>query len=327
MRGLISLFARHATLANIVLLVMLVAGGLWAAPRMRAQYFPDSVAGGELDVSVTWEGAGADDVDRAIVQVIEPALLAVEGVSASATRASEGRAQITLEFEPDWDMPARCLMPRRPSPRRGDLPEEAEKPEITRSVWRETVTDIALSGPISPDQLGRLADELVARLYQSGVTRTSIQGMSAPQIVVEIPTEKMMAHSVTMQQIASLIAAEAATQPSGDIADGSARVRTGEEKRSAREIGDLVLRAAPDGTSLRLRDVAEIRIEGGHAQPCLFRWPRSCGGDQCLARSAGRCDCPARPSAKRRRSNPPDPARGGQDRSAAHPRGGDFGTA
>ena len=204
MRGLISLFARHATLANIVLLVMLVAG-LWAAPRMRAQYFPDSVAG-ELDVSVTWEGAGADDVDRAIVQVIEPALLAVEGVSASATRASEGRAQITLEFEPDWDMARAVSDAEAALATAGDLPEEAETPEITRSVWRETVTDIALSGPISPDQLGRLADELVARLYQVGVTRTSIQGMSAPQIVVEIPTEKMMAHSVTMQQIAALIA-------------------------------------------------------------------------------------------------------------------------
>ena len=271
MRGLISLFARHATLANIVLLVMLVAG-LWAAPRMRAQYFPDSVAG-ELDVSVTWEGAGADDVDRAIVQVIEPALLAVEGVSASATRASEGRAQITLEFEPDWDMARAVSDAEAALATAGDLPEEAETPEITRSVWRETVTDIALSGPISPDQLGRLADELVARLYQVGVTRTSIQGMSAPQIVVEIPTEKMMAHSVTMQQIAALIAAEAATQPSGDIADGSARVRTGEEKRSAREIGDLVLRAAPDGTSLRLRDVAEIRIEGATRNRAYFVGP------------------------------------------------------
>lgn len=271
MRKLVALFTRHATLANIVLVVMLGAG-LWAAPQMRAQYFPDSITE-ELDISVAWDGAGADDVDRAIVQVIEPALLAVEGVAASESRASEGRATITLEFEPGWDMARASSDAETALSTSGDLPEDSETPEITRSVWRDTVTDVAINGPIAPDQLGRLADELVARLYQMGVTRTSIQGMSAPQIVVEIPTERMMAHGVTMQEIATLIASEAATQPSGDIASGAARVRTGEEKRSAREVGDLVLRAGADGTSLRLRDVADIRVEGATRNRAYFVGP------------------------------------------------------
>lgn len=271
MQNLVALFTRHATLANIVLVVMLGAG-LWAAPQMRAQYFPDSI-NEELEVSVTWDGAGADDVDRAIVQVIEPALLAVEGVTASSSRASEGKASITLEFEPGWDMARASADAETALATSGDLPEEAEPAEITRSVWRDTVTDIAINGPIAADQLGRLADELVARLYQRGVTRTSIQGMSAPQIIVEIPTEQMMAHGITMQQIATLIAAEAATQPSGDVASGSARVRTGEEKRSAREVGDLVLRASSDGTSLRLRDVADIRVEGATRNRAYFVGP------------------------------------------------------
>ena len=61
MQNLVALFTRHATLANIVLVVMLGAG-LWAAPQMRAQYFPDSI-NEELEVSVTWDGAGADDVE------------------------------------------------------------------------------------------------------------------------------------------------------------------------------------------------------------------------------------------------------------------------
>jgi multidrug efflux pump subunit AcrB len=271
MRALVAVFTRHATLANIVLVVMLGAG-LWAAPKMRAQYFPDSIIE-QLDVSVTWDGAGADDVDRAIVQVIEPALLAVEGVSASISRASEGRAEVSLEFEPGWDMARASADAETAIASSGDLPQDADPVEITRSVWRDTVTDIAINGPIAPDQLGRLADELIARLYQRGVTRTSIQGLSAPQIVVEIPTERMMAQGVTMQQIAALIASEAATQPSGEVADGAARVRTGEERRSAREVGNLVLRAGSDGTSLRVRDVANIRVEGATRNRAYFVGP------------------------------------------------------
>ena len=80
--GILSYFTRHRTLANL-LLVLLVAAGLMAAPNMRAQFFPDIIID-EIDVSVRWDGAGAEDVDAAIVQVLEPALLAVEGVIGSS---------------------------------------------------------------------------------------------------------------------------------------------------------------------------------------------------------------------------------------------------
>jgi multidrug efflux pump subunit AcrB len=41
---------------------------------MRAQFFPDVIVDECHIVSVTWDGAGAEDVDAAIVQVLEPAL-------------------------------------------------------------------------------------------------------------------------------------------------------------------------------------------------------------------------------------------------------------
>ena len=40
--GLLSYFIRHKTLANLLLVVLIVAG-LMALPRMRAQFFPDVV--------------------------------------------------------------------------------------------------------------------------------------------------------------------------------------------------------------------------------------------------------------------------------------------
>ena len=70
--GILSYFTRHRTAANLLLVVMLTAG-LFAFPNMRAQFFPDVVVD-DLTVSVTWDGAGAEDVDAAIVQVREPGL-------------------------------------------------------------------------------------------------------------------------------------------------------------------------------------------------------------------------------------------------------------
>ena len=75
--GLLSYFVRHRTIANLLLLIMVVAGAA-AIPNMRAQFFPDVIVD-NVTVSVSWDGAGAEDVDAAIVQVLEPGLLAVEG--------------------------------------------------------------------------------------------------------------------------------------------------------------------------------------------------------------------------------------------------------
>lgn len=267
-RGWLGLFTRHRTLANLVLVIMLLAGAV-TLPKMRAQFFPDSVVE-EVEVEVTWEGAGAEDVDRAIVQVLEPSLITVEGVASSESRATEGRARITLEFEPGWDMGRAVNEVEQAITSAGDLPEAAEDPVVTRGVWRDTVTDVVITGPIAPEQLGRLADELVTRLYAVGVTRTTVQGMAAPQTVVELPTAQMMRHNVTLSQISALIAAEAATSPAGDVANGAARVRTGEERRDARDIAALVIRTNPDGSLLRVGDVASVRVEGANRARAYF---------------------------------------------------------
>ncbi|WP_417808585.1 efflux RND transporter permease subunit [Thioclava sp.] len=267
-RGLIGLFTRHATLANIVLVVMLCAG-IVAVPRMRAQFFPDSVEE-SITVSVQWDGAGAEEVDRAIVQVLEPSLIAVEGVESSESRASEGSARISLEFEPDWDMSRAVNDVENALATAGDLPEGSEDPEVARGVWRDTVTDLVITGPLSPEQLGRLGDETVVRLYQQGVTRTSLAGIAAPETVVEVPTVSMMAHDVTLSQIISVISAEAATDPAGDVASGAARVTTGTERRSAPEISALVIRTEDDGSQLTVGDVANIRVDGGDRNRAYF---------------------------------------------------------
>ena len=123
-----------------------------------------------VSVSVQWDGAGAEDVDAAIVQVLEPALLSVEGVESTAARSTEGSARITMDFEPGWDMARASDDVQVAVDAITTLPEEAEEPEVRRGVWRDRVTDVVITGPVDVDQLARFADELVVRLYSEGVT-------------------------------------------------------------------------------------------------------------------------------------------------------------
>ncbi|SDN54447.1 Multidrug efflux pump subunit AcrB [Lutimaribacter pacificus] len=258
--GILSYFTRHRTAANLLLVVLLVLG-MAAVPRMRAQFFPDVVVD-DISVSVIWEGAGAEDVDHGIVQLLEPALLAVEGVESSSSASYEGRASIRLEFEPDYDMSRASDDVQQAIDSVTTLPEESEEPEMRRGVWYDRVTDLVITGPVGTEQLALFTDELVNRLFAAGVTRTTVRGLAAPQTIVEVPSVNLMAHDVTIQQIAAAIAEEVDTDPAGDITGANTRVRTGVEKRDPGQIAGIVLRSNDDGSTLTVGDVAHVRTEG-----------------------------------------------------------------
>jgi multidrug efflux pump subunit AcrB len=258
--GIVRYFARHGTVANLLLATLVVAG-LWAASNIRAQYFPDVVVS-EVEVEVIWDGAGADDIDRGIVQVLEPSLLAVDGVADITARSREGRATIDIEFEPGTDITIAATDVQTAVDAIRTLPEEADDPTVRQSRWRDGVTDIVITGPVASDQLARFADELVARLFAAGVTRTTIQGLAAPETLIEVPSTALIWHDIAMSDIAAAIAAEVSTAPAGEVGDGSARVRTGTERRSADQIAGITLKSAPDGTQLTIGDIATIRVEG-----------------------------------------------------------------
>lgn len=266
--GVLSYFTRHRTAANL-LLVLLLAAGLFSLPRMRAQFFPDVVVD-TVRVSVAWEGAGAEDVDRAVVQILEPTLLAVEGVMESASTSSEGRASISLDFEPNWDMQRAADDVKAAVDGVSNLPEGAEDATVRWGGWTDSVTDVIITGPVGLDQLARFSDELVIRLFAEGVTRTSISGVAAPETIIEVETINLIKYDVTMSDIAAAIAAEVDTSPAGSVGGGTSRVRTGVEKRTASQISDIVLRSNDDGSKLTIGDVADIRVEGIDRDEAFF---------------------------------------------------------
>lgn len=284
--GLLSYFTRHRTLANLLFVLMMLAG-IVALPNMRAQFFPDASLE-SIRIITNWDQAGSEDVDSAINQVLGPALMRVEGVMRSTANARPGRGTIRLEFEPNWDMSRAMDDVQDAVDAVTELPEDAEEPLVRRTVRRDRVTDVIISGPVSPEQLGLYADEFVKRLFTEGVTRTNIRGFAAPQVTVEVASAQLIARDVSMAQIAAAIAAQVDTDPAGSVTGANARVRTGTQKRDPEQIAQIVLRSNPDGSKLRIGDVAQVLQEGadrdrayyvGESPAISIRVDRADGGD------------------------------------------------
>ncbi len=252
---------RHRTAANLLLALMLIAG-LAAGTQIRTQFFPDFVRE-EVDVDVSWPGAGPDDLDRSVVEILGPQLLAINGVDEATSVSREGRASINLEFEDGWDMgQATDEVKAAVDQARSSLPDGIEEPVVSRGVYRDRVTDVVIYGPVDIDQLARFTEDLQTVLFRGGVTRVSIQGLANPIIRINVGESMLVRHDLSLREIADVVSAEMETTPAGDVSGSGARLRTGQTRRSEQELGEIVLKAPSQGEKLQLRTVADIVTEG-----------------------------------------------------------------
>ncbi|WP_420414172.1 efflux RND transporter permease subunit [Roseibium sp.] len=260
---------QHRTAANLLLLLMLLFG-IAAGTQIRTQFFPDFVRE-DVDIDISWSGAGPEDMDRTVVEILGPQLLSINGVDEATSVAREGRASIELKFEDGWDMgQATDEVKAAVDQARSSLPDGIDEPVITRGVYRDRVTDVVIYGPVDIDQLARFAEDLQTQLFREGVTRVSLRGLENPIIRVNVGEAMLIQHNLTIDGIADVVAAEMETTPAGDVSGGSARLRTGQNRRSEQELGEIVLKAPAQGEKLHLRNVAEIKTEGVESGRAYF---------------------------------------------------------
>ncbi len=258
---IISYFVRHKTAANLLLIIMVVMG-LLSLTKIRAQFFPDVVLE-TVTVSVKWKGAGSEDIDVGIVELLEPNLLGIDGVEEIISTSREGSTSIVIDFEPSTDMRKATDDVKSAVELVNDLPENAEEPIVRRRVWRDRVTNVMISGDLSSEQLGLIADEFNQKLYRQGVSKTSISGFQAPLIRVAVPENKLIQYGVSLAEIAQAIRSAVESKPSGEVGNGS-RVRSGVAKRSIEEIRRIVLRPGGSNASIKVGDISIVKIDGSH---------------------------------------------------------------
>ena len=126
--NVITRFARHGTAANLLMLTLILIG-LFSLTKLNRQFFPDFDVP-VITVAVAWPGASAEDVEKGILDVLEPALRFIDSVEKVRSYAREGSASISLEFSPTADMQKAQADVEQAVATVTTLPEESETPEI-----------------------------------------------------------------------------------------------------------------------------------------------------------------------------------------------------
>ena len=254
--GFLKFFVQHRTAANIIMILMIIVG-LLSIGRLNKQFFPDFDVE-IVAVSLDWPGATAEEIDKNIVQLLEPELRPISGVKKVTSKSVEGIARTQVEFNYGHDM-QKGRTDVETAVSRINFPEKANKPKIVVGEFFDTVTRIVLTSDLPLSELRIKSKILKEELLNSGVDKVDILGLPQEEILIEISQLEVAKLKLSLNEISNLIKSETQDVSGGSFADGSLRVRTVGEKRLVEAFKKLELKNSVSGARILLGDIANIK--------------------------------------------------------------------
>jgi len=272
-KHLIAAFAKNPVLANILMLTV-VFGGILCAVNMQTEMFPEF----SLDrviVMVVYPGTSPSEIEEGISVKIEEAIQGVVGVKKIESVSKEGVSTVIVELKSGVDDPRKVQYDIRDAVERIEtFPEDSERPITTEMVLRRQVINVAVYGDAEEATLKEVArsvkDDLLA---MPAISQVSWVGVRDYEISVEVAESALREYGLTFSQVAAAVRSGSANLPGGTIRGAAENVKLNTEGRKylASEYGKIVVLARPDGTKVRLNQIAEV-IDGFEDDPRYTRF-------------------------------------------------------
>ncbi|MFC3024922.1 efflux RND transporter permease subunit [Vibrio zhugei] len=261
---MIKWFANHPTASNL-LLILMIAIGLFSAPKLKRETFPD-YRPVEVSIEVVYRGASAADVEDAICRKVQDVLKGVDFLDESTCTAQDNIAKTVAKMLPDGD-PIRFLSDIDTEVRAiSDMPAQSEEPIIRELHRSDLVAAVAVSGDLPVIQLENYALRLEDRLMSlPGVASVSIHGISQRQWQIEIPRGVLAQYNLTVKSLSRLLARQSIDMPLGTLEtqNSDIQLRFTEQRKSLRELKNLVVVSSPDrGGEVTLGEIAKLTETG-----------------------------------------------------------------
>lgn len=236
--------------------------GLVAASRIGISQFPD-VDFPTITVSVTREGAAPEVMENDVVDIMEEALVQVEGVTAITSSSRQGSASITLELNlnRNVDLALQDVQTLVAQVQRR-LPPDIDPPVVRKSNPEDRpIMWVGLSGPFSPQVLADYARYRVKEKLQTvpGVGEIMMGGFLERNIRIWLDAEALQARGITVQDVMLALRAQHVELPAGllETAGREVNVRVMGEAVHLDQMRHLVIREQGNAP-VYLEDVALV---------------------------------------------------------------------
>jgi len=254
--GPIALFAKHPTAANLIMVLMIISG-VWGVIKMNSQFLP-SFGIDVVIVTIEWPGAISEDIDKNIVQLVEPEVRFLDSVKRVRSTSTEGLASLVIEFEAATDMQSALSNVEAAVSRVTTLPIDTLKPNIKRIVRYETITKLIVSGQMSEIALKAYAKSFRDNLLARGIDRIELFGSRDQEIWVEAQEKTLRRLDLTLGDISKKIGETSVDVPSGNVGQGLRQVRSLGLLTNADSLRRMEIKSLEDGRKIYLSDIARV---------------------------------------------------------------------
>ncbi len=236
--------------------------GLFSLKMLPIDLYPD-IDTNTIMVMTTYQGASAQDIEQNVTRPLENTLNAVENLKHITSKSRENISVITLEFEYGKDIDVLTNDVRDKLDMVSSmLPDDAETPIIFKfSTDMIPIVLLSVQADESMPGLYKILDDAVANPLArvNGVGSVSISGAPKREIHVYVDPNRLEAYNMTIEQIASIVAAENRNVPGGsfDIGSETYSLRVQGEFSSSDQMADIVV-GSYQGKNIYLSDVARI---------------------------------------------------------------------
>src|SRR5580765_7300116 len=259
----------------IVVAIVTVLAGLVAMQALPIAQFPEIIPP-QISVSATYTGADALTIESAVAAPLEQQTNGVDNMLYMAsTNANDGTMQLTVTFDvatdPNIDQ---VNVQNRIAQAQPNLPPDVNTFGLTmRKATGFPMLIVSLMSPKNTYDALFLANyaniNIIDALYRvPGVGDVRIFGAGDYAMRIWAKPDRLAQLGLTVPELVRAVQQQSTVNPSGQI--GAQPAPTGQEMtytvraqgrlQTAEEFGGIAVRSNPDGSVVRLRDVARVEL-------------------------------------------------------------------
>src|SRR5215204_3902669 len=268
-------FFFNRPIVAIVISIVTVLLGLVAMRGLPIAQYPEIVPP-MVQVTTTFIGASATDVEASVATPLEQQINGVENMLyMKSTNANDGTLTLKVSFEVGSSLDMNnVLTQNRVSQAQPQMPQSVKNYGVSvKKALAFPLLVISIKSPNGSYDSSFLSNyttininDAIARIQ--GVGQINLFGGSDYAMRVWLRPDRIGRLGLTVPDIANAIAQQNQLSPAGQIGGPPAAagteytytVRTQGRLLNEDEFGDIILRTLPDGSQIRLKDVARLEL-------------------------------------------------------------------
>ena len=219
-----------------------------------------------IQVTATLPGASPENMASSVATTLEKQFATIASVNTISSSSTQGRTQVTLEFDQDRDIDKAAVDVQAALLRASrNLPVEMTNPPSYRKVnpADAPILFVTLTSPsMALSELNSYADNLIAPTLSTlpGVAEVRINGQKRFAVRVRVKPDALAARNLTVDDVASAIRLANANTPVGTLegARQSLTIQANRQMTRAAEFRKIIIATLPSGQTVRLEDVADV---------------------------------------------------------------------